>query len=199
MDRTECTTQLELFEVCRQQVTLDYEGEGIVSDAGLLPVAKLDRELGILAEAASRLPDPRMQEFVTHSAEQILRRQVYQILAGYSDGNDAQLLRHDPLLKTIVGKDPRCEDEPLASGSTINRFQHAFTRREAEKPIEVREKVSGTCPGPFIDTEQTRILNNTKRPMSRLCALGDRATIRLVADRQGPPWNGGRRLVFQAT
>ncbi|MFO1003951.1 MAG: hypothetical protein U0936_26850 [Planctomycetaceae bacterium] len=47
MDRTECTTQLELFEVSRQQVTLDYEGEGIVTDAGLLPVAKLDRELGI--------------------------------------------------------------------------------------------------------------------------------------------------------
>jgi hypothetical protein len=144
MDRTECTTQLELFEVCRQQVTLDYEGEGIVSDAGLLPVAKLDRELGILAEAASRLPDPRMQEFVTHSAEQILRRQVYQILAGYSDGNDAQLLRHDPLLKTLVGVDPRLDGRRLASGSTINRFQHAFTRREAEKPIEVREKVSGT-------------------------------------------------------
>ncbi|RLT08774.1 MAG: hypothetical protein DWI22_07165 [Planctomycetota bacterium] len=52
------------------------------------------------------------------------------------DGNDAQLLRNDPLFKSIVGKDPRCEDEPLASGSTINRFLHAFTRREAEKPID---------------------------------------------------------------
>ncbi|MFO1001317.1 MAG: IS1380 family transposase [Planctomycetaceae bacterium] len=139
MDRTECTTQLELFEVSRQQVTLDYEGEGIVTDAGLLPVAKLDRELGILAEAASRLPDPRTQEFVTHSAEQILRQQVYQILAGYPDGNDAQLLRNDPLFKTLVGVDPRLENRPLASGSTINRFQHAFTRREAEKPIEDRD------------------------------------------------------------
>lgn len=65
--------------------------------------------------------------------------QVYQILAGYPDGNDAQLLRNDPLFKSIVGKDPRCEDEPLASGSTINRFLHAFTRREAEKPLEERD------------------------------------------------------------
>jgi hypothetical protein len=76
MSGTECTPQIELFEVGRQQVTLDYEGEGIVSDAGLLPVAQLDRELGILAEAASRLPDPRSQFFVTHTAEQILRQQI---------------------------------------------------------------------------------------------------------------------------
>ena len=63
MAGAECTTQLELFEVERQQVTLDFEGEGIVSDSGLLPVAQLDRELGILAEAASRLPDPGTQLF----------------------------------------------------------------------------------------------------------------------------------------
>jgi hypothetical protein len=141
MAETECTTQLGLFEVGRQQVTLDFEGEGIVSDAGLLPVAQLDRELGILAEAASRLPDPRTQLLVTHTAEHILRQQVYQILAGYPDGNDAQILRHDPLFKTLVGVDPRLDERPLASGSTINRFQHAFTRREAEKPIEDRDVI----------------------------------------------------------
>lgn len=39
--------------------------------------------MGILAEAARRLPDPRSQLFVTHSAERIITQQVYQILAGY--------------------------------------------------------------------------------------------------------------------
>lgn len=141
MSRTECTSQLELFEVGRQRVTMSFEGGDVVSDAGLLPVRQLDRELGILAEAARRLPDPRSQLFVTHTAEQILTQQVYQILAGSPDGNDAQLLRDDPLFKTIVGRDPRTEDAPLASGSTINRFLHAFTRREAEKPIEERDVI----------------------------------------------------------
>ena len=59
----------------------------------------------------------------THCMEQselFLTQQVYQILAGYPDDNDAQLLRNDPLLKSIVGKDPRREDEPLASRSTIH-------------------------------------------------------------------------------
>ena len=138
MDNAECTQQLELFEVGRQQVTLDFEGGQLASDAGLLPIADLDRKLGLLAEAARLMPDPRSQLMVTHTVEQILRQQVFQILAGYPDGNDAQLLRSDPLFKTIVGKDPN-DDQPLASGSTMNRFQNTFTRREAEKPLADRE------------------------------------------------------------
>jgi len=132
---------LELFQVGRQQVTVSFNGGDVVSDAGLLAVRQLDRELGILAEAAQRLPDPRSELFVVHSAERILTQQVYQILAGYPDGNDAQLLRDDPLFKTIVGIDPRETEQSLASGSTLNRFQHAFTRREAHKPIEEREVI----------------------------------------------------------
>ena len=45
MDQTECTRQLELFEVGRQQVTVTFDGEQIVSDAGLLPIRQLDQEL----------------------------------------------------------------------------------------------------------------------------------------------------------
>ncbi len=141
MSGTECTEQLELFEVGRQQVTMSFDGGNVVSDAGLLPIRELDQQLGILAEAAGRLPDPRSSLFVTHTAESILTQQVYQILAGYPDGNDAQLLRNDPLFKTIVGKDPRNKDASLASGSTINRFLHSFTRRECEKPMEDRDVI----------------------------------------------------------
>lgn len=140
MDVAECTQQLELFEVGRRQVTMDFAGGQLTSDAGLLPVAELDRKLGLLAEAARLMPDPRSQLMVTHTAEQILRQQVFQILAGYPDGNDAQLLRNDPLLKTIVGTDPE-DDQPLASGSTMNRFQNTFTRREAEKPLADRDVI----------------------------------------------------------
>jgi len=39
-------------------------------------VRRLDRQLGVLAEAARRLPDPRFQPAVTHSAEQILTQRV---------------------------------------------------------------------------------------------------------------------------
>src|SRR6516225_4385031 len=94
---TDCCQQLTLWDLGPQQVTVDFQGGALVSDAGLLALRALDKELGVLAGLAQRLPDPRAQKFVTHSREAILTQQVYQILADYPDGNDAQPLRRDPL------------------------------------------------------------------------------------------------------
>jgi hypothetical protein len=137
MVTTECRTQITLFEVGMQDVTVDFEGGQVVTDAGLLAVRKLDLELGVIAGAAALMPDPRSQERVVHSRERLLLQRVYQVLAGYFDGNDASLLRHDPLFQTLAGVSPAVE-RPLASGSTSNRFLHAYTRRDAELPLEER-------------------------------------------------------------
>ena len=83
---------------------MTIDGGEVVSDAGLLPTRELDQKLGILAEGARRMPDPRSEKANTHSVEDILTQQVYQILAGYADGSDDHLLRNDSLCKTIVGK-----------------------------------------------------------------------------------------------
>jgi hypothetical protein len=120
-----------------QQVTVDFKGGRVVTDTGLLPLRLLDKELGVLATIAARLPDPRAQKFVTHSREALLTQEVYQIIAGYADGNDAQVVRHDPLFQTLVDVPPDGE-RLLASGSTVNRFHHAYTRRQAEVPWEER-------------------------------------------------------------
>lgn len=69
---------------------MSFDGGQVVSDAGLLPNAQLDRKLGILAEAARRLPDPRWYLWVTHTPEQILRQQMFQMLAGRVDFPRAQ-------------------------------------------------------------------------------------------------------------
>jgi hypothetical protein len=135
---TDCCQQLTLWDLGPQQVTVDFQGGALVSDAGLLALRALDKELGVLAGLAQRLPDPRAQKFVTHSREAILTQQVYQILADYPDGNDAQPLRRDPLFQTLADVSPTSEGL-LASGSTLNRFQHAFTRRQAERPVEERD------------------------------------------------------------
>ncbi len=135
---TGCPQQFTFWNLGRQQVTVDFEGGQIVSDAGLIALRQLDKDLGILAGIAERLPDPRSQKFVTHSREALLTQQVYQILAGYPDCNDAQVLRDDPLFQILADVSPDAE-QPLASGSTLARFHQAFTRREAEKPVEERE------------------------------------------------------------
>jgi hypothetical protein len=134
---TDCSPQLTFWNIGTQEVTVDFQGGRVVTDAGLLPLRLLDRQLGVLAQIAPRLPDPRAQKLVTHTREALLTQDVYQILAGFPDGNDAQALRHDPLFQTLVGVAPH-DDQTLASGSTLNRFHHAFTRRQAELPLEER-------------------------------------------------------------
>jgi Transposase DDE domain group 1 len=134
---TDCCEQLTFWDLGPQQVTVDFEGGRVVTDTGLLPLRLLDKELGVLSTIAQRLPDPRAQKFVTHRREALLTQEVYQILAGYADGNDAQVVRADPLFQTLLDVAPDGE-QALASGSTLNRFHHAYTRRQADLPQEER-------------------------------------------------------------
>lgn len=104
--------ELTFPDLHRQQVTVAFDAPDIVSDTGLLTLRDLDQRLGYLADLARRLPDPRAPPFITHSKEPMLTQQVYQILADYPDGKDADQRRHDPLFQTLAGRgaavgDPR--------------------------------------------------------------------------------------------
>lgn len=122
-----------LWNVGSQQLHLAFDGGRIVSDAGLLAVRAVERPLRVIADLAERLPDPRSPKFIEHSAEALLTQAVYQILAGYPDCNDAHTLREDPLFQILADVSPDA-DHPLASPSTLARFQYAYTRRQAELP-----------------------------------------------------------------
>jgi hypothetical protein len=126
-----------LWNLGPQQLLVDFHGGRIVSDAGLLAVRALERPLRIIADLAQQLPDPRSPKFIRHSTEAILTQEVYALLAGYPDHNDADDLRHDPLFQILADVSPDAE-QPLACGSTLARFQYAFTRRQAELPAEER-------------------------------------------------------------
>lgn len=134
---SESDTQLTLWNLGPQQLRVSFDGGRIVADAGLLAVRALEKPLGIIAGLAQRLPDPRSPQFIHHSAEALLTQAVYQVLAGYPDHNDAQQLRDDPLFQILADVSPDA-DRPLASGSTQARFQYAYTRRQAELPLEER-------------------------------------------------------------
>src|SRR4029077_526071 len=126
-----------LGKVGSQQIQIAFDGGRIVSDAGVLAVRALEKPLRVIADLARRLPDPRSPQFIEHSAEALLTQAVYQILAGYPDLNDAQPLRGDPLFQILADVVPDAEN-PLASPSTLSRFQYACTRRQAELPREER-------------------------------------------------------------
>ena len=128
---------LTLWNVGPQQLLVDFHGGRLVADAGLLTVRALERPLRVIADLAALLPDPRAPKFIRHSVEAILTQEVYALLAGYPDHNDAEDLRHDPLFQILADLSPDAE-QPLASGSTLARFQYAFTRRQAERPVDDR-------------------------------------------------------------
>jgi hypothetical protein len=134
---TDCAAEFTLWKVGPQEVHVDFAGGRIVSDAGLLALRDFDQKIGFLAGLARRWPDPRAQAYVQHSTEALLVQQVYQILAGYADWNDAQPLRDDALFRTLVGIAPD-QARGLASGSTLARFHQAYTRRDAELPPQQR-------------------------------------------------------------
>src|SRR5262245_54532396 len=130
---TEANTHFTPGTVGRQQLHLTFDGGRIVSDAGLLAVRALDKPLRVIAGLAERLPGPRSPKYITHSAEAVLTQQVYQLLAGYPDHNDAHDLRHDALFQILADVSPDA-DQPLACGSTLARLGYAYTRRQAELP-----------------------------------------------------------------
>ena len=131
--------QLALFDVGRREVAVVFDQGDVTTDTGLLAVRQLDRRLGVVAGLAARMPDPRSAPAVTHTTEDVLTQILYQILAGYFDANDADVLRDDALFRTIVGRDPDDDEHgALASGSTLARFRYAFTRREHEQPVDER-------------------------------------------------------------
>src|SRR5665811_2037173 len=109
------------WKVGSQPLVVDFQAGCLVEDAGLLAVRELDVSLGVLSELAGRLPDPRAPKYIQHSLESLIVQQVYQILAGYPDGNDADHCRNDALFQILQGLPPAPEHS-LASTSTLNRY-----------------------------------------------------------------------------
>jgi hypothetical protein len=176
--------------VGRQHVLVDFHGGHIVSDAGLLAVRALERPLRVIADLAALLPDPRSPLFIQHSVEELLSQQVYALLAGYPDHNDANHLRHDPLFQILADLTPR-SDRPLASGSTLARFLYAYTRRQAERPLEERDVLLEVR---AAQLQRLRIVNDYLVQLFIRTRTAPPAEIILDADATDDPTHGAQAL-----
>lgn len=121
---TECIAQLDLGFHPQLPVRLSFDAPEITSDAGGLLLRQLDDRLELTAGFAACLPDERDPTRVVHDRHEQTRQRIYQIALGYEDCNDAEPLRHDPLLKTVCDRVP---DDPvgLSSQPTLSRFENA--------------------------------------------------------------------------
>jgi hypothetical protein len=100
-----------------------FDGGRLTSDGGLPWLAEADGVLALCDALAACIPDWRRGP-VRHTLATLLRQRVYQIACGYEDQDDADTLRHDPLLKLVCGRLPETGAD-LASQPTLSRLENA--------------------------------------------------------------------------
>jgi hypothetical protein len=108
-----------------------FDGGRLTSDGGLPWLAEADTALALCATLARCIPDWR-RRYGLHSLETLLRQRIFQIACGYEDQDDADTLRHDPLLKLVCGRLPD-SGRDLASQPTFSRLENAIDRHTSER------------------------------------------------------------------
>lgn len=128
MPTTDCISPIEL-QVQGRRTVVRADGQQVSSDGGVILLRQMDERLGLTQRMSALLGDPRDASRVRHSRREQLRQRVYQICLGYEDCNDADWLRHDPVLQLGCGSEGR----PLSSQPTLSRFENAVTGRELNR------------------------------------------------------------------
>jgi hypothetical protein len=136
---TECTqTSFGFQGHFRRQVSADFDGGTMTSDAGGLLLRETDRRLNLLGRFGQCFLDGRDPERIQHRVAEMVSQRVYGLALGYEDLNDHEQLRHDPVLKLLAGKQDL--PEALAGKSTLNRLELSAGTPDRYKKITYGEQ-----------------------------------------------------------
>jgi hypothetical protein len=134
-------------------LAVTFDAGQLTSDGGLVWLGQADDRLGLSAAFAQAMRDWRRGP-VRHPLALLLRQRLLQIACGYEDQNDADTLRHDPLLKVVCGRRPYEPSADLASQPTLSRLDNAVDRRACYRLahalvaiyLQERERAAGGVP-----------------------------------------------------
>jgi hypothetical protein len=87
----------------------------------LVAIRELDEKLCLAVMAEEYLSDKRCPRNIQHELPELLRQSVYSRLAGYEDVNDADQLRTDPALRSVLSE--RALEKGGGSENTLGRFE----------------------------------------------------------------------------
>jgi hypothetical protein len=119
---TECTqTQFAFQAQGSRQLTAQFDGGTMTSDAGGLLLREVDRKMNLLPRLSACFLDGRDPGRVQHSVAGMLSQRVSALALGYEDLNDHEQLRQDPVLRLLAGQADM--KPPLAGKSTLNRLE----------------------------------------------------------------------------
>ena len=105
--------------VSNKKIRVDFDAPDISSNGGLV---LNDMHGSIAWKIGQLIPDARKKEFIHHTYQEMVSQRIGQILCGYEDANDCNLLRGDSALKMSVGRKP--SDADLSSQSTMTRLEN---------------------------------------------------------------------------
>ena len=172
---TECTSaKLSFSSLKRQEIVANFAGGRLTSDAGALLLREVDRRLGLTEVLSNCIADPRNPLMVIHDVRTMLIQRIFGIAMGYEDLNDHQTLRDDPLFSVLAERRPD-PDEPLASPSTLCRFENRITRQSLIRMSEV-----------FVE----QFIASHKRPPEKLVLDFDATDDRVHGQQEGRFFHG---------
>jgi hypothetical protein len=85
-------------------------------------IREFDQQRALTADVIGCMRDARDRRYTRHAVGSLVRQRLYQIVAGYEDGNDADRLRRDPTFQLVAGNG---SDRTLGSQPTISRLENA--------------------------------------------------------------------------
>lgn len=159
------------FGYCKgRKIEVNFNGGDITSDAGVLLLKSVDKEIQLTERIAQRLNDPRRKKSSKHSMLSMLKQLIYGIANGYEDLNDHDYLRNDKLIQTAVGSDKK-----LASSPTLCRFENWISKKSLVEMTKILIQV-------FIESQ-------TKKP-KRLILDFDGTDDRVHGKQEGSFFHG---------
>jgi hypothetical protein len=173
-----------LFESAfNRSIKLRQADPRITSDAGALLLREVDHRLGLTADLAGQLADPRDPERIRYEQVELLRQHLYGLALGYAHQDDQDALAHDAAMKLAVWDRPgkRVLQERLASQPSdwrlVNRLSSQAQRRAINEALAL-----------WVSRHQRAAGNGRKVTHGTLDI--DPLPIEVHGEQQGGAWHG---------
>lgn len=90
---------------------VETRGANLSSDGGTFILRELESKLDLIKDLATEIEDPRNPDAITHPMVELLRARLFALGLGYTDQDDLDFLRDDPMLR--LGVSVRRGTKPL--------------------------------------------------------------------------------------
>jgi hypothetical protein len=127
---TACVAELPYDFDTARPLAVRFSDLQLSSDAGILLARQAEETAQVCRGIADCIDDWRDPNKITHSLHQLVSQRVYQLVGGYEDANDSNVLRHDPIFKIACERLPLADAEMLASQPTITRLENHVGKAE---------------------------------------------------------------------